>query len=175
MSLISKLTFIKEITKKNKTNRFDMIFAFSVLLITIYGTLMVFSAGTAYAEARYNDSLYFIKRQTIWLVIGFAVMFVTSHIDPQIYKKYTPHLYGATLFLLILVLIVGFVGNGAQRWISIGPLTIQPSEIAKLTLIMMLSEYFSHFEKKATDITSKWNIFIKINLHSQWSFCKLFQ
>ena len=121
---------------------------------------MVFSAGTAYAEARYNDSLYFVKRQAIWLIIGFVVMYTASHIEPGLYKKYAPYLYGATIFLLILVLIVGFVGNGAQRWISIGPLTIQPSEIAKLTIVMMLSAYFVKYEQKATDRRSKKNIFI---------------
>ena len=73
---------------------------------------MVFSAGTAYAETRYGDSMYFIKKQTVWLIIGFAVMYITSHIDPSVYKKYTPHFYGATLVLLVLVLIIGFAGNG---------------------------------------------------------------
>jgi len=147
--------------KLHKTsNRFDMVFLISVILITLYGTLMVFSAGTAYAKARYDDSLYFVKRQTIWLIIGFAVMYTASHVNPSFYQKYTPHLYGSTLFLLVLVLIVGFVGNGAQRWISIGPLTIQPSEIAKLTMIMMLSSYFVKNEKLATDRRKKKNIFL---------------
>ena len=121
---------------------------------------MVFSAGTAYAEARYNDGMYFIKKQAIWLLLGFAVMILSSRIDPALYKKYTPHLYGITLFLLILVLAVGFVGNGAQRWISIGPVTIQPSEIAKLSIIMMLSLYFEKNEAQATDRRHKKNIFI---------------
>ena len=151
---------IKDLFRSNRGHRFDMIFALSVILITVYGTIMVFSAGTAYAEARYNDSMYFVKRQALWLIIGFAVMYLSSHVKLDFYKKYTPHLYGVTLFLLILVLIVGFVGNGAQRWISIGPLTIQPSEIAKLTIIMMLSAYFSKYEKLATDRKSSRNILV---------------
>ncbi len=141
-------------------NRFDGLFALAVILVTLYGTLMVFSAGTAYAEARYGDSLYFVKKQTIWLIVGFAVMYITSHVEPSVYKKYTPHFYGATIILLIMVLIVGFVGNGAQRWISIGPLTIQPSEIGKLSLIMMLALYFSKFEDKALDYKSNKNVFL---------------
>lgn len=155
------MNFLKNIKKTNKSSgRIDTIFLLSVFLITLYGTLMVFSAGTAYAEARYNDSLYFVKRQTVWLIIGFIVMYIASNIDADIYKKYTPYFYGATLLLLILVLIVGFVGNGAQRWISIGPFTIQPSEIAKLTMVMMLAAYFVKYEKLATDRRSKKNIFI---------------
>ena len=160
MNLLAKLKSIKNLYQARSNNRFDMLFLLSVILVTLYGTLMVFSAGTAYAEARYNDSLYFVKRQAIWLIIGFVVMYTASHIEPGLYKKYAPYLYGATIFLLILVLIVGFVGNGAQRWISIGPLTIQPSEIAKLTIVMMLSAYFVKYEQKATDRRSKKNIFI---------------
>ncbi len=121
---------------------------------------MVSSAGYAYAYARYGDSLYFVKRQLIWLVIGFAVMYFASRITIALYKKYTPHIYAITLVLLVLVLVIGFVGNGAQRWISIGPLTIQPSELAKLSMIMMLSRYFEDNGKRATDRKSKKNALI---------------
>ncbi len=143
--------------KKSKT---DKVFALAVILVTLYGTLMVFSAGTAYAETRYGDSLYFVKKQTVWLILGFVVMYFSSRITSEIYKKYTPHFYGVTIILLILVLVVGFVGNGAQRWISIGPLTLQPSEIAKLSMIMMLSYYFSIFEELSTDYKRNKNILV---------------
>ena len=145
---------------KAKAGRIDLLFLLLVILITLYGTLMVFSAGTAYAEARYGDEIYFIKKQTLWLLLGFAVMIISSSISPSLYRKYTPYLYGGTLFLLLLVLAVGFVGNGAQRWISIGPITIQPSEIAKLTMIMMLALYFEKNESFATDRRRRSNIFI---------------
>ena len=147
-------------SRLNKQGRIDGIFLVAVLLVTLYGTLMVFSAGVAYAETRYGDSLYFIKKQTVWLLLGCAVMYFSSRIDYRVYKKYTPHLYVFTVFMLILVLAVGFVGNGAQRWISIGPITIQPSEIAKLSIVMMLALYFSKYESIATDRRNKKNIFI---------------
>ena len=93
--------------------------------------------------------MYFVKKQTVWLMIGFAVMYFSSLVSPEMYRKFTPYFYISTIILLFLVLIVGFVGNGAQRWISIGPLTIQPSEIAKLSMIMMLSSYFTKYEELA--------------------------
>lgn len=155
------LEYIKTaIASIRSKKRIDALFLLAVVLITLYGTLIVFSAGTAYAEARYNDEMYFIKKQSLWLVIGFCLMLFASKIHPDFYKKYTPYAYGATLILLVLVLIVGFVGNGAQRWISIGPLTIQPSEIAKLTMVMMLSLYFSKYEHQAIDLKSKKNTFL---------------
>ncbi len=155
-----KIIDIRKKLRYSNRNLFDGLFALAVILVTLYGTLMVFSAGTAYAEARYGDALYFVKKQTVWLLVGFAVMYITSRIEPSMYKKYTPYFYGITILLLIMVLIVGFVGNGAQRWISIGPLTIQPSEIGKLSLIMMLALYFSKFEDKALDYKSNKNVFI---------------
>ena len=78
-------------------------------------------------------------------------MYFASRIPPSVYKKYTPHAYLLTVALLLLVLAFGFVGNGAQRWISIGPLTIQPSEIAKLTMVMMLARYFASNEQRALE------------------------
>jgi len=127
---------------------FDIPLAIIVFLLGIFGAIMIFSAGSAYAHARYDDSFYFVKRQAIWLILGILVMLVAARISPVSYKKISPILYGVTLALLILVLLIGFVGNGAKRWISIGPITIQPSEIAKLALIMMLSFYFSKNEEK---------------------------
>lgn len=144
---------------KNKSS-IDKIFLLLVILVTLYGTIMVFSAGTAYAEARYGDMLYFVKRQAVWIVIGLLAMYFASRIETKYYEKYTFHFYLLTLGLLILVLAVGLVGNGAQRWISLGPITIQPSEIAKLSLIMMLSLYFSKNEDKATDKENQKNILL---------------
>ena len=152
-----KIPFIR--TKKSG-GRFDLTFLLAVILITLYGTITVFSAGTAYAETRYSDGLYFIKRQSIWLLLGFAIMLISSHIPSSTYKKYTSIAYFGTLIFLVLVLLIGFVGNGAQRWISIGPITIQPSEIAKLTIVMMLARYFSDYADRATDQIRNKNILI---------------
>ena len=146
--------------KKVTTSKIDLVFLLFVLTVAAFGTVMVFSAGTAYAQTRYGDAYYFIKKQSVWLIMGIGVMYLASHIPSRIFYKYTPHLYLFTLIMLVLVLIVGFVGNGAQRWISIGPLTVQPSEIAKLTLVMMLSRYFNDKEELALDRHLEKNVFI---------------
>ena len=132
--------------KSTKRNSFDFPLLIFTLLLFLFGTAMVFSAGSPYAEARYGDSYYFIKRQLIWGFIGIVTMIFASFVPPKIFKKASVPLYCLTLLLLILVLIIGLVGNGAKRWISIGPLTIQPSEIAKLALILMLAKYFEDNE-----------------------------
>ena len=134
---------------KRKAPPLDASLLLTIFLLAFFGAIMIFSAGSAYSYARYNDEFYFIKRQLVWLVVGSGVMYLSSRIRPTFYERLTPFFYCATLVLLLLVLIVGFVGNGAKRWISIGPITIQPSEMAKLALIMMMALYFSKFESKA--------------------------
>lgn len=155
-----KAFYTKLKTFKARAGRPDLIFALIVLLLAAYGTAMVFSAGFYYAQARYGDEYYFIKRQGIWLLIGFGAMIVASTIDVTIYRKATPIVYACTLVLLVTVLIFGFVGNGAQRWISIGPITIQPSEIAKIALILALARYFEDNAERALDLKSKRVMFI---------------
>jgi cell division protein FtsW len=140
--------------------RIDYLFLLSVLALSVFGTLMVYSAGYAYADFRYNDAYYFVKRQTVWLIAGFIIMVLSSRINTELYKRLSTLFYIATVFLLLLVLLIGFVGNGAKRWISIGPLTIQPSEIAKLTMVMMLSYYFSKKETIACAAKTKKQSFI---------------
>ena len=146
----SKIIRLKSPEKWKRSTKTDLIFLIYVIAISIFGTVCVFSAGQAYAYARYNDQYYFIKKQLIWLAIGFVAMYAGSRVNWKYLKNLSPHFYIFTLLLLVLVLVIGFVGNGAKRWISIGPLTIQPSEIAKLTMIMMLAYYFDVYEKMAT-------------------------
>lgn len=141
---------IKTKDKDLKTKRFDKILLIITLLLLSYGTAMVISAGSAYAQVKYGDAMYFVKRQMIWLIVGLVAMLIASKIDISYIKKASIVIYVASLVLLILTLVIGFTGNGAQRWISIGPLTIQPSEIAKLSVVLMLSYYFDKYEIKAT-------------------------
>ncbi len=142
----------KTVSRSFKTDaassRPDLVYLTAVLLLAAVGSLAVFSAGHAYAAFRYGDSLYFVKKQSVWLLLGIAIMIVTSRISIGFVKLITPFLYGITLILLIMVLAIGFVGNGAQRWISIGPITVQPSEICKLVLVLMLAKYFSDNEDR---------------------------
>lgn len=141
-----------------KCNR---VFLLIVFMLATYGTIAVFTSGYAYAQFRYSDSLYFVKKQTLWLSLGIITMFISKKINTSVLKKIAPLAYTATLILLGLTLIVGFVGNGAKRWISLGPITIQPSEIAKLTMVMMIAKYFSDNEALCLERLNSKAIFTK--------------
>ena len=146
---------------KGSTNRkIDKVFLTLVVLLSVLGTVMVCSAGYAYAAVRYGDPMYFVKRQLIWLLLGVIALFIGIKLKPDVILRFVPLSYILTLVLLVLTLLIGFVGNGAQRWISIGPITLQPSEIAKLTMVMALAAYFSKFEAKATAARTRKESFI---------------
>ena len=99
-----------------------------VLLLVSFGSVMVFSASYAHGESRFDDSLYFIKRQIIWVVAGISVMVITSLIDPSFYKAIARAAYAVTLVMLLLVPFIGEDMGGARRWFVIGPISIQPSD-----------------------------------------------
>lgn len=124
--------------------------AFILLLCTI-GSVMIFSASYANALARYGDSYYFIKRQVLWLTVGLCAMALCCRLSPAAVEKMAPALYIVTLLCLVAVLVVGHSGGGAKRWIAIGSLTFQPSEMAKTTLVLMLARHFSRHREEILD------------------------
>lgn len=150
-SRTKRKTVKTELITSRGGGRVDYIYAALVILLALFGSFAVFSAGYAYAEFRYGDAYYFIKKQVVWLALGFAILILSSKIDLSLLKHLSAYFYAVTVALLVLVLAVGFVGNGAKRWISIGPITIQPSEICKLALVLMLARYFSDNEDKISD------------------------
>ena len=141
--MLQELNVIRVALKGRSAGKISRELLFLVLILSLAGSAMIFSASYAYAEARYGSPYYFIVRQSIWLIVGIALMLAVSAIPVEAIYHLSPILYGITVLLLLAVLLIGSTGNGAQRWISIGPITIQPSEIAKLTMTMMLARYFS--------------------------------
>lgn len=116
---------------------------FCAVALVLAGLVMIFSASGTIAGTRYGDPAYFLKRQIVWAVIGFLGMAVAMRVNYRKLQDVAPYLYLFALLLLFLVLIpgIGKEVSGARRWIALGPLTFQPSELAKLALIIA----FAHF------------------------------
>ena len=138
----------------------DTTLALLILLLAAAGTVTIFSAGFAYAENRYQNGYYFIERQIVWLIVGIGVMLLTLLQSARFWYGIAPTLYFITLLLLLTVLAVGIAGNGAQRWIAIGPLTCQPSEFAKTSLILILARYYADNSARALDRKNRRNAFL---------------
>lgn len=128
--------------KVRKIKSIDFTFLIVVLMLLAYGLIMVFSASSASAHYLYGDAFYFIKRQFLWALVGLVAMFFTSRLNYKLYYKFALPILLIAIVLLILVKIpgIGQVRNGARRWLGFGPLTFQPSEIAKYALIIFLAK-----------------------------------
>jgi len=124
-------------TKRNiwQTMHVDLKLFCALILLMVVGLFILYSAG--------NQSFALLERQTIRLFIAFCVMMVFAFTPPSKYRLWAPYLYTAGIFLLLVVLIVGHIGKGAQRWLDLGFFRFQPSEILKLALPMMLAWYLS--------------------------------
>ena len=123
----------------------DRPFLILVVLLVLIGSAMVFSASYAYAEYHFNDSLYFIRSQLRWVAVGFGFMILAMNFDYRWFQKLTMPAFFGTFGLLCLVPVIGKTVNGAKRWIVIPGIgfQIQPSEMMKLALVMVLALYIA--------------------------------
>ena len=130
-----------------------MLFAAVAALIAI-GLVMVFSASSATAYAQHGDIAYYLKRQLIWLVVGLAAAYVSYRIDYRRLRSIAPYLLVAAGVALVLVFVphVGLGVNGGRRWIGMGGMSIEPSEFAKLALVIYLSTVLSARGERITSL-----------------------
>ena len=137
---------------------FDVTFFAAVLALMTIGLVMLFSASYPYAYQKYNgDSYYFFKRQLIFAVLGVIVMIVVSKINYKWVKIIEKPLFVVTIFLLVLVLFyhvnLDDRSEDFKRWIPLGPITLQPSDIAKFSLVLTLSAYIGKYRKYMQRLT----------------------
>ena len=112
--------------------------------LTIYGLLMVYSATRQSLVSLGEDPGFYLKKQLAFLMLGVIAMVVVATFDYRLAKVYAPLIYGATVFLLLLVLTpLGDETAGAQRWINLFGFQFQPSEFAKLAVLLALAAYLS--------------------------------
>lgn len=121
----------------------------TVIIIAVFGLVMIYSASSIWSEYKFNDAFHFVKMQGIFFGIGLVLLYVLSKIDYHIYYKYANIILIICAILLILVLIpgIGTVRNGSRSWFGIGPLGIQPSEFAKIGLIIYVAKYLTNNNK----------------------------
>lgn len=112
---------------------------FAAIALSSLGLVMVYSAGAWLGHEVFGNWEYFLHRQAGFLVVGVVLMVVLSRIDYRLLRRFAPHLMLGALGLLLVVLVVGQEINGARRWIRVGPIGLQPSELAKLALAVFLA------------------------------------
>ena len=135
----------RKLSKLRITNSIDMPLLIVVILLLATGLVMVLSASAPSSIADYGNSYAYIKRQAEAAVLGLIGMFFLSKIDYKIFKKHYIAIYVISILILFAVLIpkIGVENGGARRWIRIGPIQLQPSELTKIGLIIFLAGYFT--------------------------------
>ena len=135
----------------------DLPFLLLTVLLTALGLVMIYSASYARALYETGDSAYFFKRQLVFSLIGIAAMLLISRIRPQLLRKLAFPILGASILFLALVFVpgIGQSENGATRWIRLG-ISFQPSEIAKLGVILSYAAMIAAFQEKME--TFRWGI-----------------
>lgn len=122
--------------RRKKVKYFDYSLLFVIIFLLGFGLVMIYSTSSYNAQIKFNDSEYFLKKQLFAEAIGIAFMYAAYKIDYHIWVKYATVLYLLAIVMILLVLSpLGYSAYGARRWLSIGPLSIQPAEFAKLALI----------------------------------------
>ena len=128
-----------------KRHGLDYPLLIAVVLLCAFGLLMLFSASYYYAQSYKGDGLYYVRRQLVYMLVGIGVMIGLSYVPYTLYSNRIVNyiIYIALIILLVIVLAFGRTAQGAQRWIAIGPITIQPSEFTKFVLVIVLANYMA--------------------------------
>jgi len=121
------------------------LFLLNVMILLFIGLLMVYSSSHIWADYKFDDSYFYIKRQAAFAFLGIIVMIIVSKIDYHVYYQKCKLITGVSLLLLVLVLIpgLGVVRGGSRSWFSIAGLSLQPSEVFKIAIIIFSAKYIS--------------------------------
>lgn len=133
---------------KARGRRPDYVMLAATLALLVIGIIMVFSSSYATAGATTGDPFFFIKRQIIWAVVGLFALTATMRMDYRVWRRLAIPGYLVCVGLLGLVLLVGNEVSGARRWIDLGFVRLQPSELAKLAVINLLAAYAATFRSE---------------------------
>lgn len=130
----------------------DWPFAVLIFILLAIGTVFVFSSSYIYAKHNYDDSYFFIHKQMFWVAAALVVLYIMSNFDYLILKKMTPLIALVAYGLLWCVFFFGEDANGARRWIYFGSFSVQPSEIVKFAVILLISSYIVKLEARGRDL-----------------------
>lgn len=133
---------------RTKSGRGDVLLVCMVLFLVVFGLAVLYSTGSYNGSVRFGDAFYYMKKQFFAAALGMLAMYLISCMDYHIFEKYAIAAYLISLALSTLVLFAGNAYNGSRRWLSLGPLSFQPSEFAKLAVILFLARMVGRQKKR---------------------------
>ena len=128
--------------------RMDGTLLILVLLLVVCGLIFLYSTSAYNGRVKFHDPAYYFKKQLFATSLGMMGMYLVSCMDYHILTRVAPFLYVVSMGLSLAVLLFGDEYNGSKRWLSIGPLSFQPSEFAKVAVILLLTYVITNSEKR---------------------------
>ena len=125
--------------KKNTQPPVDTALLILVLVLAVFGLIILLSASEYNGRVRFHDSAYYFKKQLFATSLGLGAMYIISTMNYRFFVRLAPAAYLLSLLLSTTVLLVGQEINGSKRWLNLGPLSFQPSEFAKVAVILFLT------------------------------------
>ncbi|MEE1314494.1 MAG: putative peptidoglycan glycosyltransferase FtsW [Faecalimonas sp.] len=125
--------------RPKKKSGFDYGLLVVVLLLVIIGLIILYSTSAYNGRVKFQDSFYYLKKQAFATSLGLALLYATAHIDYHLWQRFAVPAYFLAIGLSVAVLLFGDEYNGSKRWLSFGPLSFQPSEFAKIAVILFLA------------------------------------
>lgn len=135
-------------TRPKKKRGFDYGLLVVVLILVIIGLVILYSTSAYNGRVKFHDSFYYFKKQAFATTLGLAMMYVMANIDYHVWQRFAVLSYLIAIALSVAVLLVGDEYNGSKRWLSFGPFSFQPSEFAKIAVILFLAHLIVKNSKK---------------------------
>lgn len=148
--------------KKDRKRKYDQTLLAVIFLLVMTGLFILYSTSAYNGEVKFHDSFYYLKKQAFATALGMILMFVMANIDYHVWQRFAVLGYIIALILSTAVLFIGDEYNGSKRWLSFGPFSFQPSEYAKIALILFLSYMVMKHVKEIDKVGTLAKIIISI-------------
>ena len=141
--------------EKGKKGRIDYTLLLIVVLLVVIGLVILYSTSAYNGQVKFHDSFYYLKKQAFATVLGIVLMLFVAGMDYHIWQRLAVFGYLAAVALSVAVMLFGREINGSKRWLALGPFSFQPSEFAKVALILFLADLVT---KNVKTIGKMWTL-----------------
>ncbi len=125
--------------RSTKKRKYDSILIMVVFILVVVGLILLYSTSAYNGQVKFHDSFYYLKKQGFATLLGILTMVIASGMDYHMFLRFARPAYLTAIILSIAVLFIGDEYNGSKRWLSLGPISFQPSEFAKIAVILFLA------------------------------------
>ena len=146
--------------QSNSENFMDYSLLFIVLFLLGFGLIMVYSTSSYAANLEYGDSAFYLKKQLFATILGLAAMIFVANVPYHFWERFAVIGYIVSVVLILLIIPFGHESHGAKRWLYIGPISLQPAEVAKLAMILFLSSMVCTMGKQIRSSKGFWMVML---------------